>query len=410
MVATGDLCCLSVNSCCDAILHKFQVVWRKLGDVGSERSTPQSAPLYENIPPRPTVPPPLRLPPPPPPHPNNPVQSPPSPQQNAIQSYLPSKPVPPYHFTTQPNYVNVYNKSPEGPIVQHTVASSHMQHTGPTSHIQHSGPPSQMQHSGSSSNMQHTGPTSHMQPRSSKQHTGHTIAHMESSHNMQSTGPHKQQTGHHHIQNAGPSQHMGHQHVQNSGPSPHPGMSQTVHSHNVPHYKQYRSPPPDHPHDRISASTVTTYINDPPVASTQKHHHRTSDQNTHPPVLPPKPHDKLKSTYPQRSQQASSYPHGGRSLSQSPSPHPHTGRGNKHLSESDLRRGISSQRFGSSSGEPSRQGHHSENRYTRSYSDTRPPYSRDSSASRELDRDQEPRNYTDPRAGRNNQPGNMSYH
>lgn len=42
---------------------------------------------------------------------------------------------------------------------------------------------------------------------------------------------------------------------------PHPGSSHTVHSHNLPHYQQYRSPPPLYPKERPPAS-VSSYDSD----------------------------------------------------------------------------------------------------------------------------------------------------
>ncbi|XP_061183517.1 coiled-coil domain-containing protein 85C-B-like [Saccostrea echinata] len=145
------------------------VVWRKLGDTGSERRTPH--PVYENIPP---PPPPL-----PPPH-RQPTQTqmgdtrkPPSSlnvpnhdyQQNNSQNYLPSQTSPQYNAPSDSFGHSTQASTPGGPILQCNT----------------------------------------------------TV--------------------------------------------PHPGSSHTVHSHNLPHYQQYRSPPPHYPNERPPTS-VSSYDSD----------------------------------------------------------------------------------------------------------------------------------------------------
>ncbi|KAJ8308562.1 hypothetical protein KUTeg_013436 [Tegillarca granosa] len=210
------------------------VVWRKLGDVGSERSTPH--PVYENIPARqnssaPPIPPPNRQPPPPPT------------SQYKHQS----------HLQTLPN------------------RSSH-----------HSTPGQSPPKSAQTSTTSPAGYNSNTVTAPQSSYNSHTVAAPQSSYNSHTvTAP---QTNYNsHTVTASQSSYSSH----SDKPPIAPGTMQTVHSQSIPSHHQYRSPPPPSPlvHHRPPPPPPShQHYQDrpPPLPPT----HQSYDRNPPPPVPP----------------------------------------------------------------------------------------------------------------------------
>ncbi|KAK3093561.1 hypothetical protein FSP39_017318 [Pinctada imbricata] len=320
------------------------VVWRKLGDVGSERSTPQVTPhpTYENITYRGATSPP-----------QNSTFSPPLQRHSSRSS--------PMHQRQQPQVQN-QNRRRNSP--------------------QYKGQPQ---------------PPYHHNPASVK------YSPSDSSHSQHSRPP-------------------------PPPPPPHPGVSQTVHSNAVPNYQQYRSPPPSQPMESISASTTTTYINDPLLSP--RNQLDNSKECNEPPRRPPpvtKPHSKSPTShnYPAQPHQHRMYPQ-PRSVSESPLPRPQSARvtptQSKHFSESDLQHPGSHQHYAHSVGDL--RSYNQDPRDHRRHQAENPLHSnqRNSSeenilrnSSQQISRGSyrnppDPRNSSDVIADRGVNRGNMSYH